>query len=94
MQQEEDLFCPKFVLKSIFKGSINCNIKLYYSSDLLMSDTLALMNSYDLIIQPFIRQRHMTKPTIYQYHMKNGTVVHKANCIVNKHEVTKFTTFY
>ena len=56
------LFCPRFVLKLISKAGNDSDIRLLYNLDTLMLEVSQFWGQYDIIIQPFIRQKHISKP--------------------------------
>lgn len=92
--QEEEMLCPRFVLKIIGKYGSRSTIKLVYTADTLISYIMSSLSHGDLIAQPFIRQKHICKPSIIRYYMKSDSGVHKATSIVNKYSLDKNTGFY
>lgn len=81
-------------MKIIGKYTNQSIIKLFYSVDTLMASINSNRGGADLIIQPFIRQKHISKPSKIRYFMKSNSGVYKANSIVNRHELDKKTNFY
>jgi len=90
-EQEEDMLCPRYVIKIIGKYSYSSTIKLFYTVDSLMSAMMGSLSHGDLIVQPFIRQKHICKPSLIRYYMKSNSGVHKANSIINRHVLNKRT---
>lgn len=93
-EEEEEMICPRFIMKIIGKYSNSSIIKLFYSVDTLMASINSNRGSADLIVQPFIRQKHISKPSKIRYFMKSNSGVYKANSIVNRHELDKKCNFY
>lgn len=91
---EEFLFCPRYFIKLLSRNSMVCTTKVYYRYDTMISDALNFWSSHDVIIQPFIRQRHVTKPSMLRYYMRSNQGVYKADCITNSHIFNKESTFY
>lgn len=93
-ESEETLFCPNYILK-IINANSNCSRqKIYYSIENLIIGMQEMLGNSDMVIQPFIRQKHITKPCVLQYYMKNNTGVYKACTLVNKSQLDKHTQFY
>ena len=93
-ESEETLFCPNYILK-IINANSNCSrLKVFFSIENLIIAMQEYQGVSDMIIQPFIRQKHITKPCVLQYYMKNNTGVFKANTLVNKFHLDKSTQFY
>ena len=93
-EEEEEMICPRYIMKIIGKYTNQSIIKLFYSVDALMASIMSNRGHGDLIIQPFIRQKHISKPSKIRYYMKSNSGVYKANSIVNRHELDKKTQFY
>lgn len=93
-EEEEEMICPRFIMKIIGKYTNQSIIKLFYSVDTLMASITSNRGHGALIIQPFIRQKHISKPSKIRYYMKSNSGVYKANSIVNRHELDKKTLFY
>jgi hypothetical protein len=60
---EISLLCPKFFLK-ILNNFGRVEIKLFYTVEALMQEVIQLWGSKNMIIQPFIKQKHPLKPAI------------------------------
>jgi hypothetical protein len=91
---EIEMMCPRFIVKLITKKSSYVEVKTYYNVNSLMADVIHMWTSHDMVIQPFIRQRHVTKPSVIQYHMKSNSGVYKASSLVNNFILDRSTHFY
>ena len=90
----QQLICPRYVIKMVAKNSIYATFKIYFNINAVMSDVVHHWGSHDLIIQPFIRQKHIIKPSLLEYHMKSYNGVYKANTVINKTHLDKNCSFY
>lgn len=91
---EEAMFCPRFILKIIGVNSTTSNIQLHYTVESLMANVMNMLGSSDMVVQPFIKQKHPSKPSLLQYYMKNNNGVYKACTLVNKLQLDKTSHFY
>ena len=69
-------------------------LKIYYTMNAVMADIMNHWGNSDVLIQPFIRQKHIIKPSLIQYHMKSSNGVFKAISIVNKTYLDRTNHFY
>jgi len=85
----QQLICPRYVIKMAAKHSTVSTFRVYFTINAVMSDVINHWGSHDLIIQPFIRQKHIINPSLLQYHMKSYNGVFKASSIINKTHLDK-----
>lgn len=90
----QQLICPRYVIKMAPKHGIVSTFKVYFTINAVMSDVINHWGSHDLIIQPFIRQKHIINPSLSQYHMKSYNGVFKASSVINKTQLDKNCPFY
>ena len=60
------------MLKLTGKGQSRTKILLYYTPEMLIKDIYNNLAGNDLVVQPFIRSKFLTKPCLLQYHMKHS----------------------
>lgn len=88
---EETLLCPKFVVKKVVSTQYHgAMLRLYFNKDDLFKNLQIYLESpNDILIQPFIRQSHVTRPQLLRYYMKNDQSVYKAQAIANSYEMSR-----
>jgi hypothetical protein len=82
------------VVKVLSTKSMDNFMRVYFKQDTMLGDALNFWGNNDVIIQPFIRQRHPCKPSLLRYYMKSNQGVYKAYSLSNSYTLDKEQQFY
>ena len=77
------------MIKLAGKGSIQNDVRIFYSKETMIPELLCLWGSTDLAVQGFVRQRHPMRPSIYRVFVNRNGHVYKAVAVNNQENITK-----